>query len=351
MYDDLHLRFELTAPYAQAERALANSPAFAHAAQEEDDNGRLRFRAKYKNLRLTYWPDQRRGLVRGSLHSFAHGTNGTPFTAGDVSRACAELAAALTLPPTALVVSRLEVGVNLDVPTPPRKFLELLDHHKRSPFAAMVPPAGVSRPLGYVAGHTDYRVKVYDKGAHLSCQGKPLPKGSHLLRYEVAFTRAREVLNITGRTQITLADLPDPAVMGAFAGYLQKQWDLVDRHMDFDYTGLSMADAKLLRAGADTKFWEGTRATTPPSTYKATKARYRKLQRQAAHCVGLHPYDLLLPKQLEALLPLSRSGRLGLKSGPFLHTCNQLEIINSKDDEMWQKVAVVESEVPALLAA
>ena len=58
-----------------------------------------------------------------------------------------------------------------------------------------------------------------------------------------------------------------------FAAHLQKQWDSIARRMDFDYNGLSMADAKLLRAGADIKFWEGTRATTPPSTYKATKAR------------------------------------------------------------------------------
>ena len=348
MYDDLHLRFELPAPYAVAERALANSPAFAHATQEDDDNGRPRIRAKYKHLRITYWPDQRRGLVRGSLHSFAHGTNGTSFPADEVTRACAELAAAIALPPDALIISRLEVGVNLEVPTAPRTFLELLDHHKHSPFAAMVPPAGVSRPLGYVAGHADYRVKVYDKGAHLARQGKPLPKGRHLLRYEVGFTRAREVLKVTGRPQLTLADLPDPAVMEAFAAHLQKQWGLIARRMDFDYNGLRMGDSQLLRAGADTKFWEGTRATTPASTYKKTKARHRKLQQQAAARAGSHPCDLLLPKQLEALLPPSRPGRAWPESGPFLHPCNHLE----KEFEVREQCEVTPwAEVPTLMAA
>ena len=347
MYDNLHLRFELP-PHAGAEQALGNSLAFERATHEHDDDGRLRIRANYKNLRITYWPDQHRGLVRGSLHSFAHGSNGAPFLADDVVRACAELADALALPPEAFVVSRLEVGVNLDVPTPPRKFLELLDHHKRSPFAAMVPPAGVSRPLGYVAGHADYRLKVYDKGDHLARQGKPLPKGRHLLRYEVAFTRARDVLKITGREQLTLADLPDPAVMGDLAAHLQKQWGLIARRMDFDYNGLRMGDSQLLRAGADTKFWEGTRATTPASTYKKTKARHRKLQQQAAARAGSHPCDLLLPKQLEALLPPSRPGRAWPESGPFLHPCNHLE----KEFEVREQCEVTPwAEVPTLMAA
>ncbi|MCC3152761.1 hypothetical protein Q3A66_07125 [Hymenobacter sp. BT770] len=330
------------------EQALADSLAFAHRTQEEGDDGRLLIRAKYKNLRITYWPDQHRGLIRGSLHRFAHGSNGSHFPAADVARACAELAAALALPPAALVVSRLEVGVNLEVPTPPRKFMELLDHHKRSPFAAMAPPAGVSRPLGYVAGHADYKVKVYDKAAHLAQQKKPLPKGHHLLRYEVAFTRAREALKITGRTQLTLADLPDSGVMGAFAVHLQKQWGLIARRMDFDYAGLSMADAELLRAGADTKFWEGTRDTTPPSTYKKHKARYRKLQQQAAHRAGPHPYDLLLPKQLETLLQLSNPGCARPESGPFLHACNQLE---NRAQNNEQPGVMSMPTVPMLMAA
>ena len=352
MYDDLHLRFELTAPYAAAERALANSQAFECATQnQEHDDGGLRIRAKYKNLRLTYWPEQHRGLVRGSLHSFAHGNNGTHFPADDVVRACAELAAALCLPPEALIVSRLEAGVNLEVPTAPRKFLELQHQHKGSIFAAMVPPAGVSRPLGYVAGHADYRVKLYDKGAHLARQGKPFPKGRHLLRYEVSFTRARKLLDVLERQQLTLADLPTPAVMRALAAHLQKEWDTITRHVDFDYTGLSMADAKTLRAGTDTKFWEGTRANTPHSTYKATKARYRKLQQQQFHRAGPHLYDLLLPKQLRALLPSRYSGRVGLNFGPFLHTCNQLEIVNGSSEEKRQNVAAVESEVSMLFAA
>ncbi|MBC6613002.1 hypothetical protein H8B15_18920 [Hymenobacter sp. BT507] len=120
----MHLHFTLPNPGPTAEQALADAPAFAGATGEPDARGRIRH--TYRGLRLEYRPGQYKGRVRGSLHTFAQGNNLGTFTAADVARAVAELAEALAIPPEALLVKWLEVGVNLTVPTAPRPFLEQL---------------------------------------------------------------------------------------------------------------------------------------------------------------------------------------------------------------------------------
>jgi hypothetical protein len=348
VYDNLHLRFELAPPYKEAEEALARAPAFAATTGEPDELGRVR--VQFHGLRIEYWPGQHWGQVRGSLHTFAHGpnSNGGLFAASEVARACTELAAALNLPPSALVVRKLEAGVNLNVPTPPRRFLEQLHHHKNSPFLPTPPPPGVARPLEYAAYHASYRLKFYDKGTYLARQGQPLPKGRHLLRFEMVFTRARNLLKLTGRSRLTLADLPAPDVMATLAAHLHQHWHLSTRHLEMNCTNLSCADVTLLFAAENPRYWEATRAAAPPATYRRYKARYRKLHKQAVEREGAHPYDLLLPKHLEALLPQGQSNMAVLKSDTLCHTCNQLEV-EFKGEV--QREGIMLSEVSLLLAA
>jgi hypothetical protein len=302
---------------------------------------------------VEYWPEQHWGQVRGSLHTFSHGpnSNGGVFTATDVARACTELGEALNLPPSALVVRKLEAGVNLNVSTPPREFLEKLHHHKGSPFSPTPPPSGVARPLEYAAYHASYRLKFYDKGTYLARQGHPLPKGRHLLRFEVVFTRARNLLQLTGRPRLTLADLPAPDVMAAIAAQLHKQWHLSTRHTPMNYDNLSFSDATLLRAGSDLNFWKETQKTTPASTYKRNKARYKKLSQEAASYAGPDPYDQLLPSHLDALLPTAQPVMTILKNDTFCHPCNQLEIVNNDGEKRGQEIVDVEPKASVLLAA
>jgi hypothetical protein len=348
VYDNLHLRFELAPPYAAAEEALAQAPAFAAYGGEPDELGRVR--THFRGLRIEYWPGQHWGQVRGSLHTFAHGpnSNGGLFAAADVARACTELAEALSLPPSALVVRKLEAGVNLEVSTSPRRFLEHLHHHKNSPFLPTPPPPGVARPLEYAAYHASYRLKFYDKGTYLARQGYPLAKGRYLLRFEMVFTRARNLLQLTGRPRLTLADLPAPDVMTTLATHLHKHWHLSTRHLEMNCTDLSCADMTLFFAGQNLRYWEAARVSTPPATFRRYKARYRKLHQDAAQLEGPHPYDLLLPKHLEALLPQEQPHMALLKSDTLCHTCNQLEV-EVNDGARRDRIMLI--EVPLLLAA
>ncbi|WP_400193143.1 hypothetical protein [Hymenobacter sp. B81] len=325
MYDNLHLDFDLPHPLSQFEEALLNSPAFADCNGVLDKHGRLR--AEYRGLRIDYRPGQYRGRVRGSLHTFSQGSNYGVFAAAEVTEACAALAASLRLPPEVLVVRRLEAGVNLAVPTSPKAFLGTLVHHKGQPFWAIKPPRGVTRPLELVALHSAYNLKYYDKGAYAFQQGIPLPMGyRHMLRFEVVFTRARNLQQLTGREEVTLADLPAPDVLVSVAGHLHKQWGLTTRRIPMDYAGLPFNHAALLKAGVGPEWWEEVRPGIPKSTFVRNRAVFRQLLKQAEQRAGPHPYDLLLPEHLEALSPDDTREAERPKSGTVCHSCNQLDL-------------------------
>ena len=298
MYDNAHLSLTLPSNDPGAESRLANAVAFGDADGQPDSQGWIRTR--HRGLRVEYRPETRRLRVRGSLHSFAHGDNLDTFAAPDVGAACAELSEVLSMPADRLTVHKLEVGVNLPLPTSPRPFLESLTSHKGSPFTALNPPKGASRPLAYGAHHADYRLKLYDKGTYSRLQGRypPDTAAPHLLRYELVFECQRPMRTVTGLASITLADLPHPPVMAAFAAHLRTHWSLTQRRQHMSYDNLSLADAALLHAAADLAFWDAMRATQPRSTYTRNRSKANKLLRQRTEP---HPYEAVFAHELERL--------------------------------------------------
>ena len=296
MYDNTHLH--LTLPDEAAERRLAGSEAFAGADGQPDHRGRIR--AAYRGLRLEYAPETRFLRVRGSPHTFAQGDNSGTFTASEVATACRDLAGALDMPAEWLTVHKLEVGVNLPVADSPRAFLESLASHKNSPFTAFKPPAGAARPLEYNAYHAAYRVKVYDKEAYNRSHGRYPPSTAtpHLLRYELVFERMRPMCTVTGLPILTLADLPRPPVMAAFAAHLRTHWNLTQRRDPMNYTSLSLFDAALLHAANDVAFWKAMQQGQPRNTYARNRAKAKALLLERAKP---HPYDATFARELAQL--------------------------------------------------
>lgn len=296
VYDNAHLHLVL--PDAEDERRLAQSEAFAEADSELDSRGRVR--AAHRGMRLRYDPKSRFLLVQGSLHTFAQGHNAGVFTAPEVATACRDLAGALDMPPEWLTVHKLEVGVNLPVADSPRAFLESLASHKNAPFTALKPPAGATRPLEYNAYHAAYRVKAYNKGEYNRLQGRypPSTAAPHLLRYELVFERMRPMCTVTGLSLITLAELPRPPVMAAFAAHLRAHWKLTQRHDPMNYTGLSVFDAALLHAANDVAFWKAMQQGQPRNTYSRNRAKAKALLLDRAEP---HPYDATFARELAYL--------------------------------------------------
>ncbi|OGX84346.1 hypothetical protein BEN47_03005 [Hymenobacter lapidarius] len=364
MYDFLQFRFDLP-PGTDAERLLATAPALAAAeyATTTGGTGGPRLKASYRGLRLDYWPDLRRGRVRGSLHSFAYGHNAGPFPAAAVALACRELAAAVGVAPELLVVQRLEAGLNLTLPTAPRPILEGLTQHKNRPFVAVVPPARAPRPLEFVVFHTDYRLKAYDKGtyARLSNATAPpwaplsgllLPVGlagnlatlcpwpgtgtalrdqyapapvreellldsrtvqnrtfhgvelpAHLLRLEAVYLRARALILPGLPGPLTLADLPAPGTLAIFAQHLRRLWLEVQHRAVMEFPpNLTPNEAALLVAGAMPEYWNAIRPTAAPATYKRARAKYRELRAAQTQHAGPHPLTPLLEAELQPWL-------------------------------------------------
>ena len=299
MFDDTTLHLTLPGNDTSAEQRLARSVAFAESDGQPDERGRIG--AAHRGLRLKYSPATGFLQVRGSLHTFAHGHNLGTFTAAEARAACAELASVLDVPPERLTVHRLEVGVNLPVADSPRLFLESLASHKGSPFTALKPPAGAARPLEYGAHHSEYRLKYYNKSEYSRRKGRCLPNtvAPHLLRYEVVFECQRPMRKVTGLSGLTLADLPRPHVMTAFANHLRLHWSATKRRQILDYADLSLAEAALLHAAADPSFWQAMRANQARSTYDRNKAKATALLRQRT---APHPYDAVFARELERLL-------------------------------------------------
>ncbi|UOG76819.1 hypothetical protein MTX78_09510 [Hymenobacter tibetensis] len=299
MYDSLNARSTL--PDEEAEQHLARSPAFLDNDGATDAKGWVR--VQRRGMRIDYKPDSRELRVRGSLQTFAQGHNLGTFTAPQVHQACTDLAAYVGLPPDSLRIVGLEAGVNIPVATSPRPFLESLASHKTAPFAATKPPHGATRPLEYGAYHSDYWVKVYDKGKYSQLQGRSLPATGppHLARYEVVYRRARPLVQLTGLAQLTLADLPKPEVLAVVLADIQRHWNLIQHrhHMqDSDFDGLTFSEAALLAVADNTAFWEAMRKKQAPSTYKRNRARAKELLAQRAE---VNPYDDALNKELARL--------------------------------------------------
>lgn len=347
MYDFLQFRFDLP-PGPDAERALATAPILAAAVDIAPYGSPPHIRGSYRGLRLDYWPDSRRGRLRGSLHSFAYGHNAGPFPPAAVGLACRELAEAVGVAPELLWVQRLEAGLNLILPTAPGPILEALTHHKGRPFVGVVPPARAPRPLEYVAFHTDYRIKVYDKGTYSRLSNAtgppwaPLPgllpefpdqyapapvrvreglllegttlqnltfsstggPGSlilptHLLRLEAVYLRARALLLPGLPAPLTLTHLPAPATLAIFANHLRRLWAQVQHRTAMEFPpNLTPNEAALLVAGSLSEYWDAIRPTAAPATYKRARARFNELREAQAQHAGPHPVTPLLEAEL-----------------------------------------------------
>ena len=308
--------------------AVWQSDAFATCDGVLDKYERLQVE-NYKGLDVTLYPAQMKLRVQGSFAIFANGNNVQLLTYSELVRTIPLLAAAVGLPTSRLQVIGLELSLDLDSTTSPQPFLETLQQHKNSRFNAIKQRKGVARPLQFVASHANYDVKLYNKGAWAKQQGNPLPAGQHKARFEVVFTRGRNINALWNRPETTLADLTSLAFYVAAAAHLEQKWKEVVRTKPLDFTGLKTTDRLLLGAGSNPEFWRGLKADRAPITYKRTRKRYRELVEDSAKRVGPDAYDLQVAAALAAVL----SRITAAQNDTFLHTYSQVELPPLKERE------------------
>jgi hypothetical protein len=300
MFDEMRLRINLPIQDQAAMEMAHNSKFFQQFTGECDAQGYMR--CLHRGMRLKYNPETGKGWVKGSLHSFIKGHNNGFLGAQEVFRACGELTTELGIPAQCLVLYSLETGVNLASKQVPTQFLSSLHHHKNSRFYTLRPPRGSVRPMEFLASHAEYGVKFYDKAAYARKKGNPVPPGKQILRFEVQYYCSRQLRKITGLEQVTLADLANSAVFGAFAAELKKHWQLSQRQLQTCYEGLNIHQGLLLNAANDNTIWRGTRARTPKSTHQRYRKQAMQLHRNAAKKMGPHFFDLLFEETLGSMI-------------------------------------------------
>ena len=304
VYDNVHLRFRPLESTPDGEQALLAAPAFA--TQCGGGRASLSTQRELRNLRVKYWPGQYQGTIRGSLHSFSKGNNLVRLSLSDIRAAVAEIAYAFNLPASHFEVYRLEGGFNLPTPDDPQSFLKSLGIHKGVPFIPCYPPTGFRDPLQYVALHSDYAIKLYNKGIYQGRKARRLGIVGSLLRFEVKLMRMRPFQQYLAPglvSTLTLDDLVSPIILESMATYLTSHWRAIERFVPIDYDQAeSVMEKAILVAGRDSEFWASVKRTNSPSTYKRARATYREQVASQSQLQERHPYEDLLSEEVEAFL-------------------------------------------------
>ena len=315
---------------------IGQSVAFASCDGEPDEHRQLRVK-NYKGWTLTLYPDTGKLQMHGSLPTFANGNNLNLLTYSEMQLAIPALAAAVSLPMTRLVVVRLELSLDIESTTCPQLFLETLQHHKQKKFCQVVPRNGSPHPLEYMALHTDFNVKLYNKNQHAKQRGLSVPAGRHKLRYEVVKKHARPINALWNRSETTLADLLSPDFYDAAAAELKQRWKEITRDNGLNYIGLSKKDIGLLSSRGSKEHWRGLKAVVSAITIKRQKKEYAKLAAAMTKRIGPNEYDQLFEPALDALLPSVAT----TQNNTFFNTYSLLEL---------PPVIVVKEPAPSLLA-
>ena len=313
---------------------ICRSDAFASCDGEPDEYGRLR--VKHRGWTVTLVPDRCQLKVQGSLPTFANDNNLQLLTYSEMQCTIPALAAAVGLPVTRLVAVDLELSLDIEPSTCPQLFLETLQHHKQKKFCQVVPRNGSPNPLEYMALHTDFNVKLYNKNQHAKQRGLSVPAGQHKMRYEVFLNRARAINALWNRSETTLADLLSPDFYAAAAAELEQRWKEIARDNGLNYIGLSKKDRDLLSSRGSKEHWRGLKAVVSAITLKREKKEYAKLAAAMAKRIGPNEYDQLFTPALNALLPPVAT----TQNDTFFHTSGLLEL---------SRMSVVKDAAPPLV--
>lgn len=312
MYDRFRFGFTLPASL-NFECWIRSAPAWANWQGEVDEIGRPEIKIGPHDtgkVSVCYSRETGHGYVSGGLQSFHYGHNSGPFPFSDVLTAFEALNAALLLPSEALRVHGLETGVTVPTGEAPTAFLTQVAraHYgpTQKPFYAKEPPANHSRPLQYVAGFGQYRVKIYDKGRYNRALHKPLPHGptGHGFRFEIHYRKSEKLAAVLGwNGTVTVANLMQPAVFTQLANALLQSWQHIHLPLNMNLPNLSIDERALLIAGQSPEFWGAAKNEAAPATYKRHRSKFNKLQRAQAEHGNATPYTPDVEREILAALP------------------------------------------------
>lgn len=204
------------------------------------NNGQI---CEYKGLKLHI--NNNMCFVRGSIHKYYNNGehNYNNFTLLNFIDALNDLCRTLNINPQTTPISRIEVGVNIDIGINIDEFISFV-----TLFNNTVP---ITESKGVIFKLDDYNIKIYKK---------ELKGCTPLLRYELVIKRKRKRDTITKKYAPycnTLADLTNSSVWEAFAQELASTTNelLIIDTQGIDYNSITPKDRELLINGVKPHYW------------------------------------------------------------------------------------------------
>ena len=227
--------------------------------------------AHARSLRFVISPKSGGGVscsIVGSLHKYKNNndTNYNGFTFSELAETLESLQSDFDINLRRTHIHSMEIGVNINLDYNPEIILKNVVCHKGKGFDSL---DRKERKLGLICEHTDYAVKLYDKGR----QSKIEDLGKYVLRYEVKVFRQRmlEPFSIS-----TLADLQDVEKVAPLISVLADRLREIV-FFDHSFKGDALTEAKRLN-------WE--RYSNPNYWANLNRNEYYKARKKHAELLA-----------------------------------------------------------------
>lgn len=242
-----------------------NNPYLNFELSVSESTGEIltqRREAKVKNLCFVLSPTSGGGFscsFNGSLHKYSSidGSNHDDFIYSDLTKILDNLTNDYSIELNHTSIHSLEVGVNIELDYSPEIVFKKAICHKGKPFERL---DSRNKRFGIKCTHTDYAIKLYDKGYQYKINGK------YILRYEIKMFRQR-MLQPFGI--YTLSDLKDvEKVTPLICLLLERLNEIV--FFDYSFKPKGLSNSKLLswQQYSNARYWESLNRN---NYYKARK--------------------------------------------------------------------------------
>lgn len=230
-----------------------NNPLLDFGLSVSETTGEIltnRREAKVKSLTFILSPSVSGSFscsFAGSLHKYKNinGNNWNDFTFTELTKVLNTLSIDYKLDLQQTAIHTIEIGVNTELDFSPEIILKSVICHKGKSFDRM---DRRDKRLGLICEHTDYAIKLYDKGYQCKLAGK------YILRYELRLFRQRmlEPFEIS-----TLADLKNAEKVAPLVRLLLERLNEIV-FFDFKFKPANLSKSKQLSWNqySNPKYWE-----------------------------------------------------------------------------------------------
>lgn len=228
---------------------------------------------KYFGMQIIKYPSGR-VMVKGSIHKFFNRTdfNGNDFDVQNFSSALQDLETELGLKSEYCRLENIELGVNIQLPFDPNRFLQNLLFHRSVEFNKTI-----SGSFYFQSAKTEYIIKIYNKTAQYEKKLKKIAQNANLktkqeqeetrflkasiekqlnpntLRFEIKFLKMN-ILNNLG--VIYLPDIFKPGIIRPLKNLLLKEFHEVYFYdYTIDETKMKLPEINKLKDYRNPNYW------------------------------------------------------------------------------------------------